>query len=126
MLTNSRHKSAVIYLLLLVFLSLRVGGAVAHYCFDGLEPPVTVHFDNLNGHLDHDHEPGHVDVEKEVLSDNLIGKLIDFDSLLGFVALFIFALSALSRGPLKLSSVRSHYTNPQYYLPPSRAPPSYS
>ena len=123
---NSTSTTAIVYLLLLVFLSLRIGGAVSHYCFDGMEPPVTIHFDNLNGHIEHDGEAGHNDMEKQVLSDNLLSKLFDAETLLIITALFLFSLLSQSGGQMYqlLLSRKSNALN--YYLLPLRAPPRYS
>jgi len=122
-LDNRTSTASVVYLLLLVLLCLRVGGAVSHYCFDGLEPPVTIHFDNLNGHIDHDGELGHTDVEKQVLSDNLISKLFELDSVLLITAMFLLALLSQSRGQEYLHRVIEQTSHVNKYRPPLRAPP---
>lgn len=121
---NSKQPTAtVVYVLLLVLLSLRIGGAVSHYCFDGLEPAVTIHFDNLNGHVEHDAELGHTDVEKQVLSDNLLGKMFELDSMLAIVALFLTALLSQSTGQNYFQRVVQKVNNPRNFRPPLRAPP---
>jgi hypothetical protein len=123
---NSTSTTAIVYLLLLVFLFLRIGGAVSHYCFDGMEPPVTIHFDNLSGHVEHDEEAGHNDMEKQVLSDNLHSKFFDSDTLLFLTTLFLFSL-LYQPGAQLYQLLPSRKSNaPNYYLPPLRAPPSYS
>ena len=71
----------VTVLLLLTSLLLPMSGAAIHYCFDGLESPVSIHFDNFAGH--ETHEVGaHVDTEKRNLDDNILSKLQSQDSFL--------------------------------------------
>ena len=126
LLKNSTSTTAIVYLLLLVFLGLRLGGAVSHYCFDGIEPPVTIHFDNFNGHVDHDAGAGHTDTEKQVLADNLLNNVFDFESLLVIAALFLFSLLSPSGGQaIPLLAVPAS-NSAKYQLPPLRAPPLYS
>lgn len=122
-LDNKQSTATVVYILLLVLLSLRIGGAVSHYCFDGLEPPVTIHFDNLNGHVDHEAESGHTDVEKQVSSDNLLGKIFEFESMLAIVAMFLTALLSQSSGQDYYHRVVQQTSNLQKFRPPLRAPP---
>lgn len=122
--TSSKTRPAVVYILLAVMLVLWTGGAVAHYCFDGLEPPVTLHFDSLSGHDEHDHEPGHVDVEKPALPANLISKIFELN--LGFflIALFCFEMLSLTGGLTELRELSFNLQSPRTLLPPLRAPPA--
>lgn len=122
-LDNRQSTAAVVYILLLILLSLRIGGAVSHYCFDGLEPAVTIHFDNLNGHVDHEAESGHTDVEKQVLSDNLLGKIFEFESMLAIVVMFLTALLSQSSGQAYYHRVLQQIRNAKKFRPPLRAPP---
>ncbi|MDP7153146.1 MAG: hypothetical protein QF897_01765 [Gammaproteobacteria bacterium] len=123
---NKPTKAAIVYLLLLVLLVLRIGGAVSHYCFDGLEPPVTVHFDNLSGHVEHDAETGHNDIEKQVLSDNLLTKFFDFELLVAIAALFFLVLLPVSNGQGYLQIIAQISNESKNLRPPLRAPPQYS
>ncbi|PCJ24391.1 MAG: hypothetical protein COA96_09720 [SAR86 cluster bacterium] len=126
---SSKHNTTtapLVYLLLSVLLLLPVIGAVSHYCFDGIEPSVTIHFDNLSGHIEHEKETGHTDTEVQALSDNLLGKILDFDSLLIATALFLFSLLPLSLIHSYSYLFKSSTNDQKYYLPPLRAPPIYS
>ena len=120
---NKSITARTVYLLLFILLTLRVGGAVSHYCFDGLEPPVTVHFDNLNGHIEHDDKFGHTDVEKQVLSDNVLGKIFQLDSLLAIISLFLIALLPQSGSQAYLQIPIRRSSDSRTFLPPQRAPP---
>ncbi len=128
MINFSRNKTstnAMITLLLFVMLSMRIGGAVGHYCFDGLEPPVTVHFDNFSGHQDHEHEheTGHNDVEKQLLVDNLLSKVFEYNSHPVISSALSFSLRSQTRSQsYGDQEVRSSHT-PYSLLPPLRAPP---
>lgn len=122
-LNNKQSTATVVYVLLLVLLTLRIGGAVSHYCFDGLEPAVTVHFDNLNGHVEHEAELGHTDVEKQVLSDNLLGKIFELESMLVILAMFLIAPLSQSAGQGYLHRAVLQLRDPKNYRPPLRAPP---
>ena len=126
MLTLKEHKfsnSTVISLLLQLFVTLPAGGAVSHYCFDGLEPPVTLHFDNFNGHHD-DHGSDHNDSEKQLLSDNLLSKDFDFDSsLFVAVALPVVLLQQSEQQKADFHTSSQASKSPRHLHPPLRAPP---
>ena len=122
-LYNRQSVVTVVYVLLFILLSLRIGGAVSHYCFDGLEPTVTIHFDNLNGHVDHEAESGHMDVEKQVSSDNLLGKIFEVESMLAIVAMFLTALLSQSSGQDYYHRALRQTSSLQKFRPPLRAPP---
>ena len=107
-------------------LALRIGGAVSHYCFDGLEPPVSIHFDNLSGHVQHADEVGHTDVEKQVLADNLLSKLFEVDSMLVILALITITLFPLGNAQAYSRLVLYQSSRAKNFQPPLRAPPLYS
>ena len=102
-----------------------VGDISIHYCFDGQEPPVSVHFEKLNGHPDHqDQDQQHSDVDREVLSDILLTKLPDQDQPLFLSALlFLFAFVAPSRQQASPDNISLHWQVPTSLRPPLRAPP---
>lgn len=57
------HKLFV-YAALLLWLFASGSGMHGHFCFDGNEPPVSVHFDLLDKHEGHA-EPGHQDADSK-------------------------------------------------------------
>jgi Flp pilus assembly pilin Flp len=124
--TQNSGSTAIIYGLLLVLLALWIGGAVSHYCIDGLEPPVTVHFDNLNGHVEHDLMSGHNDFEKSALPENLLSKFLEVGVQLFLVILFIISMPFVKARKINLLELVQKYSCPQVLLPPLRAPPIYS
>jgi hypothetical protein len=116
------HKSFVPCFLILILTLSSVGGAVSHFCLDGIEPTVSYHFDNIGGHQERDLELAHQYVEKNVLADNLSFKVIDIDIVFVLVALINMLVPAAK-------SVRFSYSpenQPKHLLfvvPPLRAPP---
>lgn len=125
-ITSKRTQHSIVYGLLTVLLILWTGGAVAHYCFDGLEPPVTLHFDSLNGHDDHEYEPGHVDAEKPALSANLLSKIFELDLGILLLTTFLIELLGFNNAPIKLRELALPPRFQRALLPPLRAPPVYS
>ena len=118
-------KKTPLHLAVLILVLALVGDINSHYCFDGQEPPVSVHFENLNGHPDHqDQEQQHSDVEREVLSDILLTKAPDQDQPLFVSALlFLFALVAPTRQQAYPDTVALYLQIPTSLRPPLRAPP---
>ena len=113
----------IICAVLLLWLFASLSGMHAHYCFDGLEPPVSVHFEVANGHSDHADETAHIDVDNK--SPQVIAaKIFNIDLLFLFAALLLIAL-----WPLALSQRFNFSNTPSSWLavfalrPPLRAPP---
>lgn len=119
-----RHLQAVSVLLLLVMISLPASGAASHYCFDGLEPPVSVHFDNLNGHVDHAEEAAHSDVEKRIFDDNLVGKLSAQDVALPGHGFWAALQPTKARFHYSTDSSDTLFASLWRNTPPLRAPPA--
>lgn len=113
-------------LLLLIWLFASLSGMHGHYCFDGQEPAVSVHFDLLSGHdLDND-EVGHKDFDSKPMSMTFL-KLLSLD--LPFLAA---ALLLLIIWPVIRGQNFTYFNTPSAWLsitglrPPLRAPPAYS
>lgn len=109
----------------MAFLLVNVGDIHSHFCFDGQEPAVSLHFENLNGHPDHEEdEQQHNDVEFDVSLKSIKIKTYDLTKLL------ITATSPVIPSPntfvLKTTSTLDEILLPQKpasILPPLRAPP---
>lgn len=108
---------------------LRVGGAHLHYCFDGSEPPVTLHID---GHVGSHHMKGgvsaggHEDMDVSVGVDALVKKVPTLLDLLGLIAALAFFLHLLPRVQTVVPSfdlVLPFSTRRAYLRPPLRGPP---
>jgi len=120
----SRSASYFLYSALLLLMLAGIGNIHSHRCLDGQEPAVSVHFENLSGHPDHDEDPAHVDVENELMAQLLPGKPADQDSPLFLAAcLFIFCIRAPQKQQYLVESESSFYQAPDHLQPPPRAPP---
>ncbi|PHR90763.1 MAG: hypothetical protein COA78_34430 [Blastopirellula sp.] len=111
------------YLLIATLALFSVGGAVAHYCFDGLEPPVSLHFESIGGHIEHGAQSEHNDFEQGFLADNLLAKVIDLDLLYLIFAVLVFLVFSSSKSPIQLYLVTPKRKKFFTLHPPLRAPP---
>jgi len=88
MISRFRQPSAWLWLLCIVLVAVRVSGAHWHLCYDGNEPPRTVHL--WDGAMDDKTEPGHTDTNLNLVDDGLaksVDHLLDLPVLLPLVAL---------------------------------------
>lgn len=116
------HKTFVLLALLLWLMSSWTG-VYGHFCFDGQEPPVSIHLDNLNTHDEHDVESAHVDMDVD-LSQSVIAKLLKFDAPLPLLLISILVLLVLSQAPYFSFPRTCHPRRVIGVRPPPRAPPS--
>lgn len=72
MFSSRKKPTSWIWLLCIVLLAVRIGGAHLHLCFDGMEPPLAVHAGEPMGHDAH-HDEQHSDADLNLL-DNGIAK----------------------------------------------------
>ena len=116
-----RHKTFA-FAALMIWLVAGWSGAHGHLCFDGQEPPVSVHMHTLGEHTDHATDEQHVDADID-LSQPLLAKLTKIDLPLLIAAALLLAILFE-----KISLVTSRYS-PSYFSrraslrPPLRAPP---
>lgn len=122
------HHRKYAYLALLIWVVASLSGMHGHYCFDGGEPPVSVHFDTVDG-PDADHNASnkmHIDVDNNPAQTNVI-KSLTLD--LPFLALALFLVFAW---PIVRGQSNYHSKTPSSWLtvtgfrPPLRAPPKSS
>lgn len=119
----------LLILLCIGIVMMRIGGAHLHYCFDGNEPPVSLHIDGHAGshHMDSGISPGgHEDLDVSVGVDALIKKVPTLLDLLGVIAALVFFLHLLPRIRSVVPSVDTvlSVSAPRAYLrPPLRGPP---
>ena len=98
-------------------------GAHGHFCFDGQEPPISVHM-HLDGHEVHDHHPDEVHQDADIeLPQSALAKLSKID--LGLVLLAALALLLLILpASIFTKAYRRFYPPPSlYWRPLLRAPP---
>ncbi len=116
-----RHKTFA-FVALIIWLIAGWSGAHGHLCFDGQEPPMSIHMDTLGEHPDHASDEQHVDANID-LSQPLLAKLTKID-----LPLLIAAALLLAMLFEKITLVTSRYS-PSYFSrsaslrPPLRAPP---
>ena len=102
----------------------RIGGAHLHLCFDGSEPPASLHF-NESGHPDDHHlDSAHDDLDISAIGEAIAkaGKVsLDLPALLFFA--FLLCLLAPSQGRLLLHRSPPRVATPAFLRPPLRGPP---
>lgn len=112
----------------LIFLVLAgIGNIHSHLCLDGQEPLVSVHFENLNGHPNHEKEEAHVDIDSELMAKVLPGKSVDQDNPLFLAAVcFLFCIRVPQERYYVVNRESGFSESPAYLQPPLRAPPHHS
>ena len=116
-----RHKT-IAFVALIIWLIAGWSGAHGHLCFDGQEPPISIHMDTLGEHPDHAADEQHVDANVD-LSQPLLAKLtkIDLPHLLAAALLFAVLFEKTS---FVVSNYSPTYSSRRIGLrPPLRAPP---
>jgi hypothetical protein len=107
----------------LLWLMASWAGVHGHYCFDGQEPPISIHLDNIDTHVGHDADSAHVDMDID-LSQSVVAKLLKFDATLALLLVAIFVLLVLPQAPFSVSfSKACHPRRIVGLRPPPRAPP---
>jgi hypothetical protein len=112
--------------LAVLFAGLTNAHSHVHYCFDGQEPPASVH---LVDATDHDHElPGHSDgAEHDDLDldvpNQALAKAVKYDLPAITTHLWAMAFEPPARGALADRGDHPPAPNPRYALPQLRAPP---
>ncbi len=115
----------ILVLALLAFAFGRLTGAHLHLCFDGTEPPLTLHTAD-SAHVDHHaDESHHEDMDVEPIGD-LLAKSAQLVMFAVFAAAIL--LLALLAPPWRLEtigreSLRLPLPPPRFLRPPLRAPP---
>ncbi len=97
-------------------------GAHGHFCFDGQEPPVSVHMHMLGDHPEHHADEEHQDADVDLLQ-SAIAKLTKLDQ--GLMLLAVVALLLVLQPKSALVSRYSPVipTRIPFTRPPLRAPP---
>jgi len=120
---NILHHKTWAFVALIIWLIASWSGAHGHLCFDGQEPPVSVHMEMTDEHADH-HEADEQHVDADVdLSQPLLAKLtkIDLPLLIAAAILLAMLFEIIS---IIFSRYSQHYSPRHAGLPPPlRAPP---
>lgn len=110
-----------IYAALVLWLFASASGMHGRHCLDGMEPPVTVHFDALGAH--HDSQVGHQDVDIKTQVSAL--KLGNLDSLFFAVLICLAIFWPIVRGQsFYLFNTPRAWLTTTGLRPPLRAPPA--
>lgn len=114
-----------VYVALLIWLVASLSGMHGHYCFDGAEPPISVHFDMMAGH-DADHDAlneMHVDVDNNP-SQAIAIKIVKLDlPFLALALLLVFIWPIVCGQSNYFSKTPSSWLTVTGLRPPLRAPP---
>ena len=110
----------------MMFVMLRTADAHAHFCFDGKEPPTSIHVADGEAHpCETDPGNGHTgDKDVKLSPDLLVKKPIPTDAWLPYVLTFVYQFSSVSLGepivePTQIDGIRP----PLFRVPPLRGPP---
>tara|TARA_R100000656_G_C3943969_1_gene127193 strand:+ start:790 stop:1170 length:381 start_codon:yes stop_codon:yes gene_type:complete len=107
----------------LLWLMASWAGVHGHYCFDGQEPPISIHLDNIDTHEEHDADSAHVDMDID-LSQSVVAKLLKFDATLALLLVAVFVFLVLPQSALFFPvSQTAHPRRIVGLRPPPRAPP---
>lgn len=125
MFRHSRLQNWLLALLCVALLLGRVGDAHLHLCFDGMEPPSSVHlFDFGVHHAEPDLETSHVDVDVAIAGDLLSKSKFKWHLLLALlVAIVMPGLRRKAHQTGVPFGSRFHPASPPYLRPPLRGPP---
>lgn len=121
------HHKIFAVLTLLLWLFVSWSGAHEHRCFDGQEPPISVHMlmtgEHLSHHVDDQNGQQHLDSDLE-LSKTLVSKLVKIDlPLLLVVVLLLLAITSTKR--FYWFYAVQHGRHRIGIRPPLRAPPAF-
>lgn len=123
MTRRSHHLACVAFVLWLLSSWL---GAHSHFCFDGQEPPVSVHMHLLDSHVEHHADEEHQDTDVDWLP-SAIAKLSKLDQnllLLTVAALLLVLLQPrlmLGNNYVVAIPARTPFINPPLRAPPTPA-----
>jgi hypothetical protein len=116
-----RHKT-IAFVALIIWLIAGWSGAHGHLCFDGQEPPISVHMHTLGEHTDHAIDEQHVDADID-LSQPLLAKLSKIDLPLLIAAALLLTVW-FEKTLVTISLYSQSYSSRRAGLrPPLRAPP---
>jgi len=125
-----RRQPRVLFALLFILaVMLRIGGAHAHYCFDGSEPPVTLHLSSDFGRHHSGESPSaaeHADVDVSLATEALVKKSnpnLDLPALLAVFVGLSFLLLQPRQSPIPFYSLLPIRARSLHIRPPLRGPP---
>lgn len=108
---------------LLLWLLMSWSGVHGHFCFDGQEPPVSLHVDMLDGHTVHSQSEAHQDVDIEQ-SQSVLVKTFKLDLFLPVLLTLVIVLQARGTTFIIQSITSTRIRHSVGVRPPLRAPPA--
>jgi hypothetical protein len=129
---RSRSARFLLWTVLLTVLTARASDTHLHFCFDGQEPPTSIHFADASVHDDEHHDEHH-DSEDHADKDfdPLVGLLLKHGGSDADVALPPYVIAAIlllppatTIVPVASDSLAPHASPPFYLRPPLRGPPA--
>jgi hypothetical protein len=125
---RSRSARLLLWAVLLAVFTVRASDTHLHLCFDGLEPPTTVHFADASVH-DDEHRDGETHADRDF--DPLAGALLKHGGSDADPALPTYALATVlllpppgTIVPAAASSLPADTGSPLHLRPPLRGPPA--
>lgn len=114
------------FVLALTLLIVRVADAHAHLCYDGKEPPATIHFGCGGPHPCETDKSGHTgDKDVQVSADILVKKSVSADYWMpAFLASIFQYIAPLPDERISVEATIVRPTDPSYLRPPLRGPPA--
>jgi hypothetical protein len=122
----------LLWTVVLTVLTARASDTHLHFCFDGQEPPASVHFADASLH-DDEHHPEHHDSEDHADKDfdPLVGVLLKHGGSDADIALPTYVVAAVlllppvtTTVPAVSDSLPPHASPPSNLRPPLRGPPA--
>ena len=110
----------------MMFVMLRTADAHAHFCFDGKEPPTSIHVADGESHpCETDPSQGHTgDQDVKLSPDVLVKKPIPSDVWIPYVVAFVYQLSLQPTDePVVHMAPTDVVRPPLFRVPPLRGPP---
>lgn len=120
---NPLHRIAFAFVALTLWLLASLSGAHGHLCFDGQEPPVSIHMDVLGEHTNHAADEQHVDADVDLLSQPLLAKLTKIDLPLLLAAALLLAVLFEKTSFIVSNYSHTYFSRPAGLRPLLRAPP---
>lgn len=122
----SHATKSFVWIVAIAMLGVRLGGIHMHLCFDGQEPPASLHVEHEHGHDDYHHSEGtHQDQDVDLLAQVFFKKADLGELALPNSAFEAIALLPIGHplGPERLTTIQP--TGPPHFvLPPLRGPPA--
>ena len=125
---RSRSARFLLWAVVLAVLTVRASDIHLHLCFDGQEPPTTVHFADASVHHDDNHD-GETHSDKDF--DPLVGTLLkssgtdsDIAPPLSVATLVLLLPPVSSTVPVASDQLRLAADPPHHLRPPLRGPPA--